>query len=306
MLTRARSSYKHAIAMFSSFSRKFKRNHRKSSVYGLNDSLESAASVTSLDQATSGPPRTHTSQSNYSHIHGHLPLNSRLDPDAPPGVFAPSGPTRRNRPLSRPRTFYRLLGFERDRDDLSAGDTAASPIALPQKALALLGIDEPACFRRPPLPAAAWAGADDASVDGYYYGELGDDNDAAPDPGQLYFRPQSLCSSLTTTDSGTSAATCATTVTETSPSLRSIDRGNTATPNSDTTFRLEDICMLNLEDSDDEESYYNLPFDVERKPAPHPAAVWSCAVCAKAAPSQPCGTPLAHGLGLRRARQQRT
>lgn len=168
------------------------------------------------------------------------------------------------------------MGFSKDRSqkpgDKRPLENTPSPIALPHKALALLGIQEASCFRLPPSPIP-WSDLDDQDdvyvEDNVEFGlGLGLGGLAPPfsslrgtsGPDQIYFRPQSLCSSFTArSEKSMSCATCATTLTSVMAtpalSLRSLDDYGTT----DSHSTLKDVCMLDLEDSDDEEIVYNAP-----------------------------------------------
>jgi hypothetical protein len=131
-----------------------------------------------------------------------------------------------------------------------------SPIALPHKALALLGIKDPSGFG-PTTPPKQWNVADDDYGD--YKREIGrvlspyNDKSFTPieaPPERLYFRPESLCSSFSTGSEHTEATTM-TSVAATSPSIGTTDEYGTF--NSESTIKELDMCMLNLEDSDEEE-----------------------------------------------------
>ena len=236
-----------------------------------------AGSTVSLPTLYGG--RSHSSHSNRAYgepasptttlpIHRFPPLNSRFDPEAP--NVQKTTPVRRNRLLERPKSFYRLFGFGTDRRsdaDTSSGTiswaddpNAPSPVALPHKALALLGIRETAAgFRMPASPKPC------DHLNDFEDGELRSRNnrrlpcfseltytplEAPPAPERFYFRPESLCSSFSATSVGTTMTTV-TSMAATSPSIRTPE-GN-GTFSSDSTAKAQDISMLNLDDSDSEE-----------------------------------------------------
>jgi hypothetical protein len=131
-----------------------------------------------------------------------------------------------------------------------------SPVALPHKALALLGIEEALGFGTSASPKPLNDLGDDygdykreiGRVCSPYHGRTFTPIEIPPE--RLYFRPQSLCSSFSTGSEHTETTTM-TSVTATSPSIRTTDENGTF--NSESTIKEQDMCMLDLDDSDEEE-----------------------------------------------------
>jgi len=237
-----------------SFSKIFSRSRRSPYASGVNkgDHDNTGGSTVSLPNLQS-----YTSQSKPFRTDESIspqPLNSRFDPDAPLGIFAQNSP-RKNGVHNRPKTFYRLLDSdiascsEMSSPDGLSIENGPSPVALPHKALALLGIAEASGFGTPPSPRP-W--------ENDLYDEFADDEWGLPSdeplyppsdrpPERVYFRPESLCSSFSTASEKTIATTL-TSMTATSPS--------TGCPEDNGTFHsgstMRETSMLNLEDTDDE------------------------------------------------------
>jgi hypothetical protein len=215
-----------------------------------NDDYGSTVSLPNLETCTSAPTPIKAGE----HIYPPK-QNSRIDPDAPLRKSASKSPIRRTRVANRPKTFYRLIGPEglfgselKLDDEALKSENGPSPVALPHKALALLGIHEATGFGTPSTPEP-W---DQDLID-----EFGDDDCSSPmnvplhtlldrPPECVYFRPQSLCSSFSIRSDNTLATTTtATSITTISPSIK---------PDYEDAESIErsEISMLNLDDSDDE------------------------------------------------------
>ncbi|KAI5780485.1 hypothetical protein EDC01DRAFT_275401 [Geopyxis carbonaria] len=296
--------------------RKLTRRNKKSSPYdselhdgsvnydGPGGSTVSLPTLFGSRSYTSG-----SSHSNKSFDPRNQALNSRMDPEAPlhsaPATQLYHHPlrVRRNKelpPPSRPATFYSLVGSaidstmgRRDRIRQNSFESTTSPVALPHKALALLGIKEQSGFGTPPSPITIdnsdlmydehdhenrpthlnlhnqqledrWGRLDEwrqtsklagppVSVPIIEYTPSPSYSPTEPPPERLYFRPQSLCSSFSTNSEHT-VATTVTTMTATSPSIGSIGNPKeNGTLDSESTIK--EISMLNLDDSGSESEY---------------------------------------------------
>lgn len=204
--------------------------------------------------------------------------------------------------LRRPSTFHELDPMllngrrgERRHHTSADLDHGMSPVALPQKALALLGLEERgAAFERPASPMVNYGGDGESIYNPASEGDSGrayrdsdlfsgytektymGDMDIAtrqtfqftqlgPPPDRLYFRPESLCSSFSTSSGRTeeTETTAMTVMTPTSPLYCGSPGGydqecGTLTSESTIKGSAQGISMLNLDSDTDEDDDYDV------------------------------------------------